>query len=176
MEINFIQRFDPKRNLQFVNDEPSVMHCHHYAALFTKLALDNEALEGPRLLKDSMEESFFLVLKKYYLRYGISRTEDKIAIAEEYFSKIGMGKLSISFSAEGGSAKMTRSHVDEGWVKKWGKTDKPVNFMGHGYISAVFCLSAGLSIRSFTVTEQNSIVKGDQQSLFIVKRKKQEGV
>jgi hypothetical protein len=171
MEIKFIQRFDPRRNLQYVNDEPSVMHCHHYAALFTKLALDNEEIGGPSLLADSMEESFFLVLKKYYLMHGITGIDEMIGIAEDYFSKTGMGKISITFSGDGGSARMSRAHVDEGWIKKWGKHDKAVNHMGRGYISAVFCLAAGLPLRSFTVIEDSSIVKGAQQSSFTVKQR-----
>ncbi len=168
MDIDFVQRFDTRRNFQYVNDEPSVMHCHHYATLFTKLAMDNKALNGPQLLSDSMEDSIFLVLKKYYLRHEISSVNMKIEVAEEYFSKMGMGKVSIRFSESGGSARMTRSHIDEGWLKKWGKNSEPVNYISCGYLNAVFSLASALPLRSFRAVEKESIVTGSSHSNFSI--------
>lgn len=176
MDIIFNQRFDTRRNFQYVNDEPSVLHCHHYATLFTKLAIDKKDLQGPQLLSDSMEDSIFLVLKKYFIRNEITSTDLKIEAAEDYFSKMGMGKVSIQYDKNNGSARMTKSHIDEGWIKKWNRTDFPVNFMGCGFLAAVFSVVSGLPVRSFSVTENKSIVMGSPVSEFSITRKEKEEV
>ena len=63
---------------------------------------------------------------------------------------------------------MVHSHVDEGWIKKWGKRDEPVNFIGSGYIAALFAAVLGKSTRSFDVKETASIVSGADKSEFVV--------
>ncbi len=172
METQFNQRFDTRRNFQYVNDEPSVLHCHHYITLFTKLAMEHESLGGTRFLSDSMEESIFLVLKKYFIRYKLSDKPSMIKAAEEYFALMGMGLLSITLSGKEGSAVLKRSHVDEGWIDKWGKTDKPVNFVGCGYLAAAAAVVNDLPIGSYEVSESSSIAKGDSNSNFFIKLRK----
>lgn len=147
------------------------MHCHHYATLFTRLALQMRSLGGPELLARAMEENFYLVLKKYYIRYVTGSVEEKIRVAEDYFALVGMGSLSITFAPSGGKAEMRHSHVDEGWIEKWGRTDYPVNFMGNGYLAAVFALAAGRLVGGYRVEETESIVTGAPLSRFVITEK-----
>lgn len=168
METVFEQRFDPRRKFQYINDEPSVMHCHHYITIFSQLAMEMEHLEGPRLIMEAMEETYYLVLKKYYLRQDVTGRDEKIKVAQDYFSLSGLGVLQIHGGKESGSAEMRRSHVDEGWVKKWGQADEPVNYIGCGYIAAVFSLLNDMPLRSYHVTEEQGIASGAQVSRFTV--------
>ena len=174
METMFEQRFDPRRKFQYVNDEPSVLHCHHYITMCSQLAMEKENLEGPRLIMEAMEETFYLVLKKYFIRYGITRQQDMIKTAEEYFSLTGMGILSIQPGKDTGSAEMKRSHIDEGWIRKWGTSEKGVNFAGCGYIAAVFALVNEVPLRSYDVREVQSIASGADSSKFTVELKKEK--
>jgi len=171
MDTIFNQRFDERRKFQYVNDEPSVLHCHHYTTLFTKLAINLTDIEGPKLLVESMEESFYLVLKKYFVRYNVASKADRIKVAEDYYGLVGMGKLKLIVNDTNGTAEMKYSHVDEGWIKKWGKADFVVNYAGQGYILAVFDLINNKEIRTYDITETNSIVKGDSISKFEIKLK-----
>lgn len=171
LECKFDQRFDPNKCLQYVNNETSVLHCHHYSALYTKLALDTHYLGGPALLFESMEESAYLTLTKYYVVENIQSKDDRRAIAEQYFALTGLGMLSLSLSPQGGRATMKHSHVDEGWIKKWKKESSPVNYIGQGYIAAAFSAINDLSIGAYHVLETRSIVKGDSVSEFEITRK-----
>jgi hypothetical protein len=67
-EARFVaeRRFDSKRMRHYINNELSVLHCHHYASLFSQLADDAKLLHGDKLLKQASEESFYPVLVDYY--------------------------------------------------------------------------------------------------------------
>jgi len=55
---------------------------------------------------------------------------DKAAVAEQYFGLSGLEKLELDVDGTGcGKAKMSHSHVDEGWTKKWKKEDREVNYI-----------------------------------------------
>ncbi len=168
VECKFEQRFDPQKCLQYVNNETSVLHCHHYATLYTKLAIDSKYMGGPRLLFESMEEAAYLSLSKYFIVEKVDAIDDRREIAEQYFGLTGLGKLSLKLSNEGGSATMKHSHVDEGWVSKWKKETFPVNFIGQGYIAAAFSAINDRSIGTYQVRETRSIVRGDRVSEFEV--------
>lgn len=169
--ITFEQRFDRRRMFQYVNDEPSVLHCHHYTTLFTKLALDQAALGGPRLLAESAEEAFFLVLSKYFVRYEVTAHAERTSVAEEYSALVGMGALHLKVTTDGGTAVMPHTHLDEGWLQKWGKHDEAINFIGRGYIAAACSTIFDQPLHTYSVEETASIVSGDPESTFRITRK-----
>ena len=171
VEFKLVQEFDPQKKRHYLNGELSVFHCHHYATLFTQLADDAEDLDGSRLLREAFEESTYPVLIKYYKENGITDTEEKKAVAEEYFKVIGFGDIKFTFEGDGGNVEMVHSHVDEGWIKKFGKRETPVNFMGQGFINAVFSAVTGNPPGSFATEETQSIVCGTGTSKFTVTKK-----
>ena len=59
-------RFDPVSNRHYLNDVCTVLHCHHYATLYTQLADDAEDFHGVRLMVEAAEDTFYEVLSKYY--------------------------------------------------------------------------------------------------------------
>jgi len=77
--------------------------------------------------------------------------------------------MELSGSAAGGEAKLLHSHVDEGWIRKWGKHDKFINHFTCGYCAAVFAAAFDKPARSYQVSEQTSIVVGDDVSILAVK-------
>ena len=56
--------------------------------------------------------------------------------------------------------------VDEGWLKKWGSRDRPVNFITAGFVAAVSALVNKKPARSFSVKETAGLVCGDEVSAF----------
>lgn len=159
--------FDTKTCRHSMNGFTSVLHCHHYATLYCQLADDAELLDGKALLIKSCELTFFDVLSKYFKENNVNCKEERVTLAEEYWKLAGMGLLKFDrYGSVSASAHMDHSHVDEGWIKKWGKRDKPVNFFGQGYIAAALAAIYDLPIGSFTVTEQASIVSGAEASVF----------
>jgi len=164
-EVN--HRFDSKNCRHYVNGVCSVLHCHHYAVLYTQLAYDAEQFDGVRCLTETSEDVFYNALNKYFTEKGISNVEDKIAVAQEYWKTVGMGL--IRFTGIGkyeATAEMDYSHLDEGWLKKWGGNDKPVNFYTVGFVAAVVALVNNTPPQAYQVKETKSLVCGDDKSEF----------
>lgn len=170
-ELVVDHRFDPRSCRHFLGDVPYVLHCHHYATLYCQLADDAEMFDGKALLRKSAELSFYDELNRIFTKHCADKLEDKVALAEEYWQFVGMGLLDLeAVGPMAGSATMAHSHVDEGWIKKWGKRDEPVNFIGQGYLQAVWSALFELPPGSFNVHELESIVAGADCSRFSIVR------
>lgn len=173
IELKIDRTFDEKNYRHIAFGRSFVSHCNHHAALYTQLAEDaSESFGGHQLLVDAAEESFYKLLKDYFSLHLITGLSDRAQIAEKFWSYMGMGKLIISdFSETNGTAEMPVSHIDSGWEKKFGKRDKPVNYITHGYLAAVFAVIRDLPIGSYSVQETQSIVIGNEKSKFTIEKK-----
>jgi len=161
--------FDKKSSRHYLNGAVSVFHCHHYTTLYTQLAMDAQKTE---LLKDVSEESFYHLLVNYYETNGIDLIDERINIACQYYGAVGLGKMEVKFLGDdSGEVVVFSSHVDQGWIKKWGKHDAPVNYITAGYIQAVFSAVLDLPMGVFDAREIESIVMGAKESLFKVVKK-----
>ncbi len=166
-ELELDHTFDPVRSRHYMNGNVTVLHCHHFTTLYCQLADDAELVDGKKLLANTAEESFAPILKSYFARHGITKVAERIAIAEDYFSAIGMGLLKVvSLGPVAGTVELLSSHVDEGWKKKWGEREKPVNFVTQGFVAGVFAAVLDLPIGTFQVSEEQSIVAGAAKSVF----------
>lgn len=162
------QRFDSKHKKHFLNDHPIVMHCHHYGALYTQLALD---AKETTLLAEVSEDAFFTILNDYFALNQIQVMSQRIEIACKYFSAFGLGNMQVTYLGDyAGEIELLTSHIDQGWIKKWGHHDVPVNYIAAGYCSALFASVLNQSVRTFKTTETQSIVMGSETSLFKVER------
>jgi hypothetical protein len=167
-EFTYRRRYDSKNNRLFINNVKTVIHCHHYAVLYTQLALDAVDYDGVRHLQEAAESTFYDLLAGYYTKQNVETAGDKIQIAEDYWQFAGMGR--IRFTGVGkyeGRAEMDYSHIDEGWLKKWGGAETPVNFIACGFMAAVVALANEKPARSYRVTETQSLAAGDKASVFI---------
>ncbi|HOI15749.1 MAG TPA: 4-vinyl reductase [Geobacteraceae bacterium] len=160
---------DAETNRQYLNGHPVVMHSHHYLALITKMAGELEDINGTGILRDVVEETMRAVFDDYIRKNGLTSAQDKCNVGREYFSVFGLGKMVITGDEQGGEVRLVRSHLDEGWIMKWGNTDKPVNHFTCGYVAAMFGAAFDKPLKSYTVTEAASIAAGDSEGKFIVK-------
>ena len=103
-----------------------------------------------KLLAEAAEDSFFQVLSDYFRQHHIEDVADRISIAEQYYAAVGVGKMEVKCAGpESGEVELVYSHVDQGWIKKWGNHTKPINFITWGYIAALFAavtLAVGLLV------------------------------
>ena len=165
--LKIAHRFDSDRCRHYLNDICSVLHCHHYATLYTQLAIDAKQFDGVRHLVQAAEDTFYDVLDGYYRANEILEVDEKVDIAQQYWQAVGMGL--IRFTGIGpyeAIAEMPYSHVDEGWLKKWGSQDSPVNFFTVGFVAAVAALVNNKARGSFVVRETKALVCGDEKSEF----------
>lgn len=170
-ELKLTYAFDSSKHRHYLNEEHIVLHCHHYATLVTQLALDAEELVGGTgILKKTSEESFIKFLSDYFSKNEVSDPGERLNVGCRMFSELGLGTIEVSSADEsGGEVIMRHSHVDEGWVKKWGTNDTAVNFIGSGFVGAMFAAAYGKPAGSFVVEEDMSIVSGAGHSLFNVR-------
>jgi hypothetical protein len=161
----------PERNRarHSMNSATMVLHCHHYATLYCQLAEDAGMVNGRAMMAKAAEYSFLPILKDYFAQEKIAAVRDRAALAEEYWRMCGMGTLSFEqIGRMSATARMDHSHVDEGWIKKWGKHEKPVNFISQGYLAAALAAIYDQPAGSYSVQETQSIVAGAQASRFAI--------
>jgi hypothetical protein len=169
-ELVLEHRFDPQRKRHYLNNEVAVLHCHHYATLFAQLAFDaHDLADGTKLLRETGQEVFGGLLTAYYQKQNITNPEERLDVARRMFSTFGLGLMKpLTLTPQGGEVELVHSHVDEGWIKKWGQIDHPVNLMGAGYIAGMLAATFGGSPDKYKVTETQSIVTGAKTSKFKV--------
>ncbi len=169
ISLQLQHHFDHQHKKHFLNSHPIVMHCHHYAALYTQLALDSKETT---VLAEVAEDTFFSVLNDYFLQHHIEIISQRIDIACEYFSAFGLGKMQVNYLGDySGEIELLSSHIDEGWLKKWGHHDVPVNYLTAGFCAALCSSVLNQPLRAFKIKEIRSIVMGAETSLFKVERK-----
>jgi predicted hydrocarbon binding protein len=167
-----VHKFDPIKKRHYLNDWNSVLHCHHYSTLYTQLAIDAEELGGVANLVKAGEKVFGGLLKDYYEKSGVDSVEDRVEVAKQYWKNVGMGLIDITVTGESsGLAQMDYSHLDEGWLKKWGGTNRPVNFFTQGFLAGACAAIFNKPLGSYFVEETKSLVKGDDVSEFAISLK-----
>ncbi len=165
-------KFDRQTCRHSMNGFDAVLHCHHYATLYCQLADDAADFHGRELLERGSELAFLDVLSTYFAENQVKDLDERIALAEDYWKTCGFGTLKFDHVGElSAAAHMDHSHVDEGWIKKWGNRDKPVNFIGQGYAAAAVAAIYDLPAGSYDVFETESIVSGADASRFSLVRK-----
>jgi hypothetical protein len=160
--------FDAARNRHYLNGQLAVLHCHHYAALFTQLAIDaRDIVDGTRMLLESSEDVFFGMLGDYFKKQGVVDSAERIDLGRQLFSALGLGLMEVPSSGNrGGEVVLKHSHLDAGWLRKWGPSKSPVNFIGGGYLAALFSAAYDKPLRSYRAEETQSIACGADRSIF----------
>ncbi len=168
--LKLTHRFDADRCRHYIGDQVSVLHCHHYATLFTQLAIDaKELVDGTKILMEVTEDVVHGILSKYYAQNGVSAVQERLEIGQQLFSFYGLGKMVIvSPASDGGTVEMSSAHVDEGWLKKWGKAKEPVNFIGAGFVAGFFAAAYDKPVRTYRVEEKESRAMGAGKSILAV--------
>lgn len=162
--------FDDKTYRHALNGHESVLHCHHYMSLTTKLAVDFDDVGGTRILRESAEDSIRPMLDSYFKDNNVSNPEDRLKVGAEYYRVMGLGLMDVSGNEQSGKVTLKHSHVDEGWVKKWGKSDKFVNHFTCGYAAAVFAAAFDAPARSYQTEEKTSIAVGNNETVIAVSK------
>jgi len=169
--IEFERAFDPRRCRHMLEGRVSVLHCHHYSTLYTQLADDCSLLDARGLLARVAADTFFAVLADIQRKNDLRTAAERIAAAEQYYGWAGLGRLKvIAAGPDAGEAVLERSHIDEGWVRKWGPRERPVNFITQGFLAAVFAAAFDGRPGQYAVRELESIVSGRERSRFQIAR------
>ena len=168
-ELVLDKTFDAQSCRHQIAGITAVLHCHHYTALYSQLAMDCSMLDAKALLAECSEDAWEWFLSGYYRTQGITSIAERIALAEQTYAAAGLGRLRVTCAGpESGEVTLDHSHVDSGWIKKWGQSSAPVNYIGAGFIAALFAAVFDRQVRTFVATETQSIVSGASCSRFTV--------
>jgi hypothetical protein len=171
MTLNIDHSFDKETYRHFINGFNTVMHCHHYMSLTTKLADQFADCDGPSILASCAEDSIRPLLDDYFAKNGVTDVAAKLQVGADFYSHFGLGKMTVTDSGDGaGEAILTHSHVDEGWTQKYDKSDHPLNYFTCGFLSAMFAAANDKPARSIAVTEEESMATGAAQGRFVAKQ------
>lgn len=168
MNMDIEHTFDSKTYRHYMNGFLSVLHCHHYLCLTTSTADKFESLGGPAILRETAEDTIRPLLEKSMKKQSLSGVKESLEFGARFYSMLGLGRMSIKVKAGKGEAQLLRSHIDRGWLSKWGKSDKPVNHFTCGYLNAVFGAVYQRPPRHFSTVEVASIAQGEKTGLFAV--------
>ena len=168
MALEIEHTFDDDTYRHFINGHNFVLHCHHYMALTTKLTEDFADIGAAEVLREATEDSIRQVLDSYFVEHDITSPEERLSVGAEYYAFMGLGSMEVSGTENSGEVTLKHSHVDEGWIKKWGEHDKPVNQVGCGFVAAMFAAAFSKPKRSYNVEETASIVMGAPESVLVV--------
>ena len=160
------KKFNFKEKRFYLNNDPTVLHCHHYTTLLTQLANDATKFNGPNIMRSTSEEIFYPILAEYFKKYNVTSVEDRASISEQYYSYIGLGLMKIC--VDDYSAELIHSHLDEAWLKNWSISDRPVNYITQGFLSAAFSAITDSRIGTFEGEETQSIACGAETSKFTI--------
>jgi len=160
------KRFDPMSKRHFINGFVTVLHCHHYSTLYTQLALDAKETD---LLADVAQDVFYQVLSSYFEDFDTDSLDEMIDLCCQYYAAVGLGKMKVNFAGEfSGEVELEKSHLDSGWLKKFGTYDRPINYIAAGFISAMFAVLFDEAPKTYKADEIQSIVMGADKSVFKV--------
>lgn len=169
MALKIRHTFDEETFRHSINGHEVVLHCHHYMTLTSKLAETFSDLGADQVLREATEDSIRPVLDSYFAEHNVTLPEERLAIGAEYYAFMGLGLMEVVGVAGGGQAKLKHSHIDEGWVKKWGNHTKPVNHVTCGFLAAMFAAAFSRPARSYKAGETASIVMGAPESVLVVR-------
>ncbi len=169
MPLNLEFTLDSETFRHSLNGHTVVMHSHHYLALITKLVEDLSDIDGPQILADVVEETMRPIFDDYIQKNSLTSIQDKCNVGREYFSTFGLGKMIVSGNEKGGEVRLVSSHIDEGWIRKWGVHQKPINHFTCGYVAAMFGSAFNKPLKSYVVTEESSISTGNTEGKLSVK-------
>ncbi len=168
MAIKVDFTFDETNYRHYMNGFLTVLHCHHYLCLTTKMAEDFNDIGGRKVLMESAEDSIRPLLDDYFNRNNVLNIEEKLMVGAEYYAVMGLGKMKIKAGQQGGEVQLAKSHIDEGWLNKWGTHEAHINHFTCGFVASIFAAAFEKPARSYSVSERQSIVTGASFSHFNV--------
>ncbi|MFH1138473.1 MAG: hypothetical protein V1816_20550 [Pseudomonadota bacterium] len=171
MSLNIEYTIDEKTYRRSINGFGAVTQSYHYMTLLTKLALQLSEFGGPQILADSAEDAMRPLFDDYYSRAGLTAPAERFQVGRDFYALLGLGLMELEGDRSGGRVTLSKSHVDQGWLLRQGKNDRPVNHLTRGFIAALFAATFDLPAQSYGVEETAGLVQGESLSRFTVKAK-----
>ena len=170
MSLNLEFKFDANTYRHYMNGFLTVLHCHHYLCLTTQAAIEFKDIGGVDILVDTVIDTISPVLKDYIDKNQVISLGEKIDVGVGLYAVMGLGKMKVNLTKKGGQVELSRSHIDKGWITKWGVKDICINHFTVGYINAMFAVASDMLPEKFKVEEISSIVSGEDASNFLVEK------
>ncbi|RME91775.1 MAG: hypothetical protein D6767_04505 [Candidatus Hydrogenedentota bacterium] len=153
--------------------EPLVFHCNHYNLFLQRTIEDTgEYIDAETILVDGAVSCTYSMLNRLFEKNPKYRDPKiRLEIASAIYSQLGFGLLPIHELTEDGGVVHTKiTHYSYGWLKKWGKRDKPVDYFTRGYLIAALAQAYFLPPGAFSCKQTKCLSMGDEQNEFVLER------
>jgi hypothetical protein len=170
MAIGDLRGLFAEQSLTFLAEIPYVYHCHHYN-LFHDQTID-DALgedEGARVRTAAAHNAFRDLLSGVFTKSGATTPVERLGLAQELFSWMGQGRMSLEVTASGGRARSPSLHYGYAWREKYGsrvKRVEPADAVAAGFAAAATELAFGLPSDAIAVAERKCIAARDAECEF----------
>jgi hypothetical protein len=170
MAIEDLRGLFAEQSLTFLAEIPYVYHCHHYN-LFHDQTID-DALgeeEGTRVRTTAAHNAFRELLAAVFAKAGASTPAERVSLASEVFAWMGQGRLSLSATPAGGSARSASLHYGFAWREKYGsrvKRTEPADAVAAGFAAAATELAFDLPSDAIAAVEHKCVAARDAECEF----------
>lgn len=161
----------PQRHAYVAEQEPAVLHCHHYNCYLQAVLLDTRDYlpRVEQLLIDSAQEVAYAQFKNYFDTHAHLGELDKMQVIEDYFRFAGFGKISLANTNElGGTIESTSDHYGLGWKYKFGPSKQPVSYFTCGFLTGALEAIHGLKCGMLSGHQTSCLAMGDPFSRFVI--------
>ena len=161
------------RNAFVMNNEPMVLHCHHYNC-FLQYSIESAHtfINSRSILIDSAQELAYSQFSNFFS--GKEMTfDEKINAVTSLHSYAGYGSIDLSsVSLDGGVAISESNHYADGWISKFGAraAEEPgVAFFTSGFIAGAMDAIDG-TLGRYSANQTKCKTKGGEVCKFVVVR------
>lgn len=165
--------FDAERNAYLIEEEPAILHCHHYNCYLQAVILDTvEYLpEVHDILIDAAHEIAYSQFTKLFEHQKDLEIPHRKILVEDYYRFAGYGLIDLSQTQESGGIVKTKSeHYAIGWKSKFSSCSVPISFFTTGFLAGAIEAIYGLDLGSLTGDQRKCIAMGDEVSEFHIFR------
>jgi len=168
--MNYIPkiRFEPDKNLLYMDDIPISLHCHHFNCGLINAIERIDYFDAIDIYINEAAKCFYNYLKKILLIDDTASSIKKaLIIAEDIYRFMGYGRIDLSKLVDGyGSATSDSSYFVVGWFAIYGRRNKPICYLTRGFLKAVIAVIFKKDITRVNVLETQCMICGDDSCKF----------
>jgi hypothetical protein len=157
-----------------LGDQLVAYQCHHHSLFLEQTVTDALGGESWGVRRQAAFEASHALLASLCAEFGIIGGTERLDLANELFSAMGHGRLSLSLAAEGGEVRGERLHYGSSFVEKYGgriKNTRKLDPFAGGFISAAASLAFPSDWGALVAEETSCVAKGDAECVLSLMRR-----
>ncbi|MCD1294245.1 hypothetical protein CUJ83_04445 [Methanocella sp. CWC-04] len=162
--------YDDRTKTLYLYGSSITIHCHHYISNLLKMIDSSPYVDGGSIMYDAAEKVTIKHIGRVFEKNNITATDEKYAAAEEFFGKLGFGRLKFDIiNGEVKGASSSVGFIPKSWTLKYGERPDHICYFTAGYIAGVIEVINNAPQSSYEVSETACIASGSPECVFVVR-------